>query len=79
VWHDLESVYQPYLRAVPEDAVIRSEFCNYACITKHWELAREQFKLLGSRASAEAFGAPEAMRKLRDRAESNGAGPADTP
>lgn len=73
VWHDLQSVYEPVLRLEPDNDSTRSYYCYYACVSKHWEVARQQFKLLGPNVSAEAFGGAEEMKKFRDLAESNGA------
>jgi hypothetical protein len=75
VWRALAAVYEPFLRNDPRASYLRSGYCNYACLTGHWDVARAQFAILGSSAVASRFGGAEAMEKMRAIAEQKGLRP----
>ena len=67
IWCSIEKVYVPYLKAFP-DPTLRSAYCFRACRSGKWDIAREQFKLLGDQAVAQEFGGEEALKAMRTRA-----------
>lgn len=68
VWQDIQSVYQPYLKARPANSYIRSSYCNYACRCGQWAEARKQFEALGDNALPDRFGGKDQMERLRAHA-----------
>jgi hypothetical protein len=72
VWHDVRSVYEPYLAAQPQNAWARSAYAYYASLGQHWEEAQRQFSKLGDTAVPQQFGGQEAMAKFRQQAQQNG-------
>jgi hypothetical protein len=76
VWNDFQTVYLPYLKALPNKTDLRSAYCYRACKCGHWDIAKQQFDLLGDQATAEQFGGEEAMKALRAQAEKKGIAPA---
>jgi len=47
VWEAVHSVYQQYLERYPESVRNRTKYLQWAVKTKHWDIAREQQRLLG--------------------------------
>jgi hypothetical protein len=47
IWAPLEKVYRAYLERYPDSATYRSRFARNAVQGEHWEVAKEQFKILG--------------------------------
>lgn len=68
VWEDLRSVYETYLSAVPDNAVVRSSYAFFAGRCGQWGVVREQFKLMGSKAVAAQFGGAAEMQKYQKMA-----------
>jgi hypothetical protein len=65
-------MYLPYLKAIPDDTRIRSDYCYWACRTEHWDEAAKQFQLLGDKAYPPSFEGKEAMEKMRAEAKEKG-------
>jgi hypothetical protein len=71
-WQDVQSVYEPYLAAVPDDNFRRSRYAWYAARSGHWSAAKKQFALLGDNAVALEFGGAATMNQMRDEAMRKG-------
>lgn len=71
VWRDIQHLYEPYLVANPDAVAARSDYCYFACHSKHWDIARQQFQVMGAEVPIRKFGSLENMRDFRKRAMSN--------
>jgi len=67
VWQDIAAVYVPYLKAFPVNSV-RSAYCYHACRCGHWDVAKQQFDILGDNADPIRFGGEDAMKGYRAKA-----------
>jgi hypothetical protein len=72
IWQDVQKVYLPAMKAMPEDNDVRSCYCLYACKTEHWAEAAKQFKILGSKAVVSRFGGPREMQIMKAQALAKG-------
>jgi hypothetical protein len=77
VWGDFQSVYEPYLRARPDDNVTGSIYTFLACKTGNWSVAKRQFDTLGDKIVPKVFGGPDVMENYRKIAEEKGAASAE--
>jgi hypothetical protein len=68
VWRDIQSIYQPYLKARPDNNATRSAYTRLACQAGQWDEARKQFAILGDKAVPAYFGGPEKMEAFRRQA-----------
>lgn len=73
-WADISRVFEPYLRAQPDDVDVRSTYCYFACMAERWDVARKQFETLGDNVMIQFyyFNTVEQMTELRHKAESAG-------
>ena len=71
VWRDIQRLYEPYLAANPDNVAARSDYCYFACHSKHWNVARQQFEAMGAEVPIRKFGSFENMRDFREKAKSN--------
>ncbi|HZL34016.1 MAG TPA: hypothetical protein VFC78_01825 [Tepidisphaeraceae bacterium] len=72
VWHAVQSVYEPYLSAEPDDEFRRSRYTWYAGRAEQWDVAKTQFQLLGDKAVAMQFRGPQVLAKMREDAAQKG-------
>jgi hypothetical protein len=72
VWEDLRSVYEPYLKRYPGAVWDRSYYAYYATLSNHWDVARQQFEILGDNPELKPFGTKAAYEYLRERAKNGG-------
>ena len=72
VFQDFKRVYEGYLRAMPDDVQARSEYCVVACKAGRWDIAKEQFRLLGPYAPIREFQYPAQIKRWRDKADAAG-------
>ena len=68
-WEPIASVYEAYLTRFPLDTGRRSEYASLACLTGHWPLAAQQFKILGNRVKPKAFYTQERLDACRAKIE----------
>jgi hypothetical protein len=47
IWQPVEKVYREYLKRYPNSVEYRSRFAKSAVQGEHWDVAKEQFKILG--------------------------------
>ncbi|MDB5357808.1 MAG: hypothetical protein JWN24_4261 [Phycisphaerales bacterium] len=72
VWQDYQSVYEPYLRARPENNLAGSAYALLACKSGNWEIAKREFDTLGDKMEPRIFGGVEVMESYRKTAEEKG-------
>jgi hypothetical protein len=72
VWDDLRSEYEPYLKRHPDAAWDRSYYAYYATLCGRWDVARQQFEILGDNPELKPFGTKAAYEYLRERAKNGG-------
>jgi hypothetical protein len=72
VWDDVRSVYEPYLTRHPDAVWDRSYYAYYATLCGKWDVARQQFEILGDNPELKPFGTKAAYEYLRDRAKNGG-------
>jgi len=72
VFMEIKSVFEPYLKAEPDDIDRRAKYCEYACQAGRWKEAAEQFKLLGSYLPIRYFGYPDRLKEWQAKAASGG-------
>jgi hypothetical protein len=75
VWADVQSVYGPLTKGLPDNTNVRSTYCYYACLTEHWNEAAKQFALLGNKAEPGPFGGAQAMEQFRATATAKAGAP----
>ena len=68
-WPKIAGVYEGYLSRFPLDSERRSEYASYACLTGRWNVAAEQFKLLGNHVKPKAFYTQQRLDACRDHIE----------
>lgn len=51
VWAEIKSVYDEYVRRVPDSLFHRSRYATFACWAEDWKTADEQFRAMGKRFS----------------------------
>ena len=54
-WAPLEKVYRAYLQKYPDSSNYRSRFAKSAVQGEHWDVAKEQFKILGDNWDRSVF------------------------
>ena len=66
IWEPLEKVYRAYLAHYPDSVHYRSLFAKAAVSGEHWDVAHEQFKILGTEWDRNVFDDDEypKMRQL---------------
>lgn len=65
VWHDIRSVYEPYLSLHPEKTWDRTQYARYAVWCQQWASAKEQLDILGENVHARLFGGTNSLAHLR--------------
>ena len=70
IWKVLEVVFRGYLQHYPESTIYRSKFAKYAAQGEHWEIAKQQFAVLGNEWDRDVFSDEEYVSMKRD-AEQN--------
>ena len=55
VWKTLEMVYREFLSRFPDSIYYRTHFAQDARLGRHWDVAREQLKILGENFSRDIF------------------------
>lgn len=73
VWNDIQSCYVAYLRAHPENVWVRNKYAHFACLAGKWDVAQQQFTLIGTGLYPERFGGKAAMQQFQTMARERGA------
>jgi hypothetical protein len=71
VWEDFHTVYSGHLERRPNDHILRSRYAVMCFITDHYDLAHEQFQILGDNLqewTAKPSWRLETMKRFRDEA-----------
>jgi hypothetical protein len=56
VWEDMRGVFEGCVLNFPEAALQRSQYAKIAAQCSRWDVAHQQFQILGEKAVAEVFG-----------------------
>lgn len=78
IWGPLEEFFRGWLQRYPESRIFRSRFVKYAALGKHWDIVKEQTKILGNDWDRETFSGMN-YNAIKKQAQTETGQPAPTP
>lgn len=63
VWKDVSAVFEGYLSRYPQSLHDRSYYAKLACWAGQWDVADEQFRILGDQAKLSVFGMTDTLHR----------------
>ena len=64
IWNDIQALYVPYLRAFPKNVWVRNKYTHLACLAGKWQVAKQQFDLLGGSLYPERLWRPGGVAEI---------------
>jgi hypothetical protein len=71
IWGPLEKVYRGYLQHYPNSVHYRSQFARNAAQGGHWDVAKEQFKILGDDWDRDVFDSKDEYAQMLAQAQAH--------
>lgn len=71
IWEEIQSVYEPLLKRVPNSLYHRTRYARFAVWCKQWKIAEEQFALMGDKFSYRVYSNSAVYKKVRDQVAQN--------
>jgi hypothetical protein len=77
-WNDIDSLYVPFLRVYATNSTARNNYTRFACLAGKWDIARQQFDILGTKAIGRFYGGDDLLKQYQAMAREKGT-PAPAP